>query len=85
MPQPRSFEERMRDMVLGRPQSSSATSEQRRVVVQQPKQQQRRSFLPPNVQTIESLDEYKRVVGDEREKIVAVRFYATYCKVSEIL
>lgn len=76
MPQPRTFEERMRDMVLGPRQRAAAptATEQRRVVKQ-------RSVLPPNVQTIESLEEYKHVVGDEREKIVAVRFYATYCKV----
>ena len=74
MPQPRSFEQRMRDMVLGSPAAVAPMQEQ---------QGQQRS-LPSNVQTIETLQDYKRVVGDEREKIVAVRFYATYCKVSDI-
>ena len=64
----------MRDMVLGSPAAVAPMQEQ---------QGQQRS-LPSNVQTIETLQDYKRVVGDEREKIVAVRFYATYCKVSDI-
>jgi len=74
MPQQPTFEDRMRRMVLGAPT-------RRRTEAAAPSSQTR-SNLPPNVQTIESLQDYKRVVGDEREKIVAVRFYATYCKVS---
>ena len=35
---------------------------------------------PPNLVTIESLPEYKRVVGEESERIVAVRFHASYCR-----
>jgi len=35
---------------------------------------------PPNFHVVRTLEEYKRVVGDEEEKIVAVRFYAPWCK-----
>lgn len=35
---------------------------------------------PPNFHVVRTLEEYKRVVGDEKEKIVAVRFYAPWCK-----
>lgn len=38
------------------------------------------SKLPPNVYAVSSLQDYKTVVGDERTKIVAVRFHAPYCK-----
>jgi hypothetical protein len=68
------FERRMRDKVLGDASKSrqSSTGELRR-------------GLPSNVQHVETLQEYKKVVGDEKEKMVAVRFYATYCAVSEIV
>ena len=33
--------------------------------------------------TLSTLEEYKKIVGDEKEKMVAVRFHATYCKVSQ--
>jgi thiol-disulfide isomerase/thioredoxin len=36
--------------------------------------------LPPNVCTVDNLQEYKRVVGEETSKVVAVRFYAPWCK-----
>jgi thiol-disulfide isomerase/thioredoxin len=36
--------------------------------------------LPSNVFTVESLADYKVVVGDERERVVAVRFYAPWCR-----
>jgi len=36
--------------------------------------------LPPNVFTIESLEEYKQMVGEEDSKLVCVRFYAPWCK-----
>ena len=74
--QEKSFEQRMRDMVLGPATTRSSTS-----TAAQPS----RRILPPNVQTVETLQDYKRVVGDEREKIVAVRFYASYCKGKTVL
>lgn len=64
---PQSFESRMRDLVLGQTQRTSTPV---------------REGLPSNVHVIENLQDYKEVVGDEKEKIVAVRFYATYCRVS---
>ena len=36
--------------------------------------------LPPNVCTVDTLEEYRTVVGEETSKVVAVRFHATYCK-----
>ena len=81
MPPARSFEQRMRDMVLGTPPATSIRIAPTVPAIAQEQQQQHRA-LPRNVLTIETLQDYKRVVGDEREKIVAVRFYATYCKVS---
>ena len=36
--------------------------------------------LPPNVCTVENLQEYKNVVGEETSKVVAVRFFADWCK-----
>jgi len=65
----RSFEDRMRDMVDG--------GRKRR-------QQQNRqeAKLPPNVKICRTLDEYKAVVGEERERLVATRFYAPWWYVS---
>lgn len=65
---PQSFESRMRDLVLRSPQSKRSSSPVR-------------EGLPSNVHVVENLQDYKKVVGDEKEKIVAVRFYATYCRV----
>lgn len=36
--------------------------------------------IPPNVHRVETLAEYKTVVADEKQKIVIVRFFATWCK-----
>lgn len=36
--------------------------------------------LPSNVQKVETLEEYKRIVGDESSKPVFVRFYAPWCR-----
>jgi hypothetical protein len=63
-----SFEQRMRNMVLGNPKRTVAT------VV--PKRK-----LPPNVHVVQTLQEYKKMVADETQSIVAVRFYAPWCKV----
>jgi len=37
---------------------------------------------PSNVKVVHTLEDYKMAVGDERDKLVVVRFYATWCKVS---
>lgn len=63
------FEGRMRDLVMGDRRTAEPSTAHR--------------HLPSNLQIIESLKDYKRVVADEKEKIVAVRFYASYCKVCE--
>jgi hypothetical protein len=77
----RSFEERMRDLVLGPTTNGAGQKQTKWETHRTTTTTARSSVLPPNVQCIESLQDYKRVVGDEREKIVAVRFYANYCKV----
>jgi thiol-disulfide isomerase/thioredoxin len=60
-----SFEGRMRGLVLGRRSK------------QEPKKNR---VLPPNVCSVETLQDYKRVVGEESSKLVCVRFYAPWCK-----
>lgn len=62
-----SFEKRMRKLTLGR--SGSATRDKKRKL-----------NGPPNVTRVTTLQEYKDVVGCEKEKIVVVRFFATWCK-----
>lgn len=37
---------------------------------------------PSNVKVVHTLEGYKMAVCDENEKLVVVRFYATWCKVS---
>lgn len=37
--------------------------------------------LPANLKIVTTIDEYKDVVGCEKERIVAVRFFARWCKV----
>jgi hypothetical protein len=68
-----SFERRMRDMVLG--------NQKQRKVTRTTTMPTRK--LPPNVRMVETLQEYKKVVADETESVVAVRFYAPWCKVSK--
>jgi thioredoxin-like negative regulator of GroEL len=57
----------MRDMVL--------TNDNKKKTRQTP------SNLPSNVKMVTSLQEYKKVVGEETEKLVVARFYAPWCKV----
>jgi len=35
---------------------------------------------PSNVKVVHTLEDYKMAVGDEQDKLVVVRFYATWCK-----
>ena len=71
----RSFESRMRDLVLGQPKQQSTTTGAN-------KAQEGARSLPTNVFTVETLQDYKKIVGEEREKLVAVRFFAPWCRVS---
>ena len=72
LPSP-TFEQRMRDRVFGKSRQSEPHQSESSGDVRH----QRR---PSNVRMIETLQEYKTIVGDEPNKVVAVRFYATYCK-----
>lgn len=40
----------------------------------------RKSNRPSNLISVETLEEYKNIVGSESNRIVVVRFYATWCK-----
>jgi hypothetical protein len=73
-PTPVSFERRMRDLVL-------ASSQQQRLPARTLDAPTTTTTRPTNVVPIETLQEYKTVVGDERNKVVVVRFHASYCKV----
>jgi thiol-disulfide isomerase/thioredoxin len=68
-----SFERRMRDLVLG---GKDVVRRSSTVAPTAPNTRK----LPSNVLTVESLQDYKKVVADEPEKMVAVRFYAPWCK-----
>lgn len=70
-----SFEDRMRGLVFGGGRSSSSST----TTATRTRRQQTR-VLPPNVCSVETLQDYKRVVGDENSKLVCVRFYAPWCK-----
>lgn len=35
---------------------------------------------PPNFQVIDTLEDYKKVVGGNKDKLIVVRFYAPWCK-----
>jgi len=65
-PSSSNFEDRMRKLLRRRGQK--------------PGNDNRQNKLPPNIKMVETLQEYKAVVGDEREKIIVVRFFATWCK-----
>jgi len=70
-PQQKTFEERMRDLVLGETLTQTQKSTAGPTTVQK----------PANCVTVKDLREYKRVVADEDEKIVAVRFHSPWCRV----
>jgi hypothetical protein len=83
-----SFERRMRELVLG----AQRTQSNKELIQQQHQHQQQAQTtelyvmneitgVPSNVKVINSLEEYRQVVGEERELLVVVRFFASYCKV----
>lgn len=67
-----SFEERMRNAVLGGRTKEVTPST-------------KATTMPVNLKIASSLDDYKRIVGGERERIVVVRFFAPWCKVRSLL
>jgi len=58
------FEERMRNVVLGNRKKKKDIANK----------------LPENVEIIRTVDDYKRIVVDEKDRIVVVRFFAPWCK-----
>lgn len=64
----------MRNLVLGTPQQ---TATPKPATEPRPSHKQE---APRNVFVVDNLKDYKTIVGDERHKIVAVRFYATWCR-----
>lgn len=63
-----SFEDRMRDLVIG--------GRKKKTVIEE-----KSKLLPANMKIVTSLSDYKKVVGGERDRIVVVRFFAPWCKV----
>ncbi|KAL9178943.1 hypothetical protein ACHAXT_011916 [Thalassiosira profunda] len=41
---------------------------------------QRATDKPANIRTVETLEEYKELMDEERGKVIVVRFFATWCK-----
>lgn len=52
----------------------------RKLVQKDAQKPRRNSKVPINLKQVKTLQEYKKVVGDEREMLVVVRFYAPWCK-----
>lgn len=63
-----SFEDRMRSVLIGDRKREAAKKEAKKK-------------LPENIKIVTTLDEYKNVVGNEKDRIVVVRFFARWCKV----
>lgn len=67
-----SFEERMRTLVQKPVSNRRSSSNDRKT--------SRNNRMPPNLQVVSTLEEYKVAVGDEKERLVVVRFFAPWCK-----
>jgi hypothetical protein len=78
-----SFEKRMRDMVLGNEKQREVARTATALPTRKFARKLPPTILPPNVHKIETLQDYKTMVADETESVVAVRFYAPWCKVSK--
>jgi thiol-disulfide isomerase/thioredoxin len=72
------FESRMRKLLNGR----VGLGGNRRKIQSEPSSDidRRVHGLPTNFHVVQTLQEYKEVVGDEKEKIVCTRFFAPWCK-----
>ena len=70
------FQRRMRDTMV-------TDDSSRRSISQHSKRRSRanQSIIPANYCVVRTLQEFKEIVADEEEKIVVVRFFATWCKV----
>eukprot|EP00978_Attheya_sp_CCMP212_P007023 scaffold16416_cov52-Attheya_sp.AAC.10 len=65
------FEQRMRNLVIrGNPQNT----------VKRQKRDVAHGTRPGNVKVVTTLEEYKKHIGGEKDKLIVVRFYATWCK-----
>uniref|UniRef100_A0A7S4T142 Thioredoxin domain-containing protein n=1 Tax=Ditylum brightwellii TaxID=49249 RepID=A0A7S4T142_9STRA len=64
-----SFQKKMLERMTGKKLTTTRRSKRIRTVK-----------LPPNVQTVRTLEEYKKVVAGEKDRLVVVRFFATWCK-----
>jgi len=67
-----SFEDRMRTLVQ-KPVSDRRSSSNDHTT-------NGKNSMPPNLQVVSTLEEYKVAVGDEKERLVVVRFFAPWCK-----
>jgi hypothetical protein len=77
---------RMTSTVIDHHSSTTSTFERRmrNVLIRDERKKRPKTFAgPPNVKMVTNLQEYKKVVGEEREKIVVARFYAPWCKVCD--
>jgi len=63
------FQKRMRKLVVGKPASATEKNRMRR-----------NKNTPENLRIVETLEEYKKVIKGNNDKIVVVRFYAPWCK-----
>eukprot|EP00591_Stephanopyxis_turris_P015126 CAMPEP_0195539186 /NCGR_PEP_ID=MMETSP0794_2-20130614/49921_1 /TAXON_ID=515487 /ORGANISM="Stephanopyxis turris, Strain CCMP 815" /LENGTH=183 /DNA_ID=CAMNT_0040673209 /DNA_START=446 /DNA_END=997 /DNA_ORIENTATION=- len=61
------FAQRMRNLTRDRRGKTPVTKEPR-------------TERPENLQVVRTLDEYKNIVGMEKERIIVVKFFATWCK-----
>jgi len=62
-------------------QQNNPSSDFRRRMKSLVKRRQQNDAKPTNIRTANTLVEYKNVLDENRDKIVVVRFYATWCKV----
>jgi len=65
------FQRRMRRLVT--------ETDEKKKAKKSPKQNSGRG-RPPNFKVIDTLDEYKNVIGKNQNKLIVVRFYAPWCK-----